>query len=186
MGREIRRVPPNWEHPKKEYPDHRSMRMAERYQPLYNRPFAPSMREWYANWEAWERGERPDYCSAESRDLPFWEWDGGPPDPEYHRPDWKPEEMTWFQMYETVSEGTPVSPPFASKEELVDYLATNGDFWDQARVKEGRREGPAAWGREAAEQFVKSEWAPSLAVQNGVVYEARDSGLPPTVKASTP
>jgi hypothetical protein len=175
MGREIRRVPPNWEHPKKQVPDHRTWTMVERYQPLYDQPFAPRMREWYAEWEAWERGERPAHCDdEESRKLQFWEWDGGPPDPEYYRPDWKEEEMTWFQVYETVSEGTPVSPPFATEDELIDYLAANGDFWDQLRVKEGRQAGPAAWGREAAERFVKKRWAPTGLLVGGQMLTARD------------
>lgn len=175
MGREIRRVPPNWEHPKKEVPDHRRGVMVEREQPMFDRPFAPAMRDWFARWEAWERGERPDYCDdEESRKLPFWEWDGPPPDPHYYRPDWKPEEMTWLQVYETVSEGTPVSPPFATEEELIQYLADNGDFWDQLRVKEGRQQGPAAWGREAAERFVKKRWAPSGMLVNGQFLTARD------------
>jgi hypothetical protein len=149
--------------------------MVERYQPMRNRPFAPAMREWYASWEAWERGERPDYCDDEaSRKLPFWEWDGPPPNPLYYRPDWKSEEMTWFQVYETVSEGTPVSPPFATEDELIQYLADNGDFWDQLRVKEGRQSGPAAWGREAAERFVNKRWAPTGMLVNGQMLTARD------------
>jgi len=69
--------------------------------------------------------------------------------------------MTWFQAYETVSEGTPVTPPFATQEELIDYLATRGDFWDQHRG-----EGP--WPRENARKFVLgSGWAPSMIVTTG-------------------
>ena len=155
MGREIRRVPPNWQHPKKERLNHRRGVMEEVYQPIFDRPFAPAMREWFAEWEAWERGERPGYCEGEHRDLPYWEWNGGPPDPLYYRPDWKSEEMTWFQVYETVSEGTPVTPPFATQQELVDYLVEHGDFWDQERRREGcsiMRCTP--WPREEAEEFV--------------------------------
>src|SRR5688572_6287543 len=127
MGREIRRVPANWEHPKKEFPNYMKRCIEERYKPMYDRPFAPAMREWYAAWEKWERGDDPDRA-GEYKDLQYWEWSSGPPDPEYYRPDWKPEEMTWYQVYETVSEGTPVTPPFATKEELIEYLATHGDF----------------------------------------------------------
>lgn len=174
MGREIRRVPPNWEHPKRQKFDYRTGREVESYQPLYDRAFAPQMREWYAEWEKWERGEKPEGSEDTAN---FWDWDGGPPDPEYHRPNWPEGSATWFQVYETVSEGTPVSPPFATEEELIDYLAKNGDFWDQARVKEGRREGPAAWERGAAERFVRSRWAPSLMVVGGEVFAPRD-GLP--------
>jgi hypothetical protein len=170
MGREIRRVPANWQHPKKQMPDYRTSRMVEQYQPLFDEPFAPRMREWYAGWDAWERGERPKGAISEN----YFDWDGGPPDPEYYRPDWKEEEMTWFQVYETVSEGTPVSPPFATEEELIEYLAINGDFWDQLRAEEGRQAGPAAWGREAAERFVKSRWTPTMIITNGQVLTARD------------
>ena len=147
MGREIRRVPPNWQHPTAERRTTFSGPAVD-YQPLYNRPFAPEMREWFKEWEAWERGERPprsEGCAT------FWEWYCGPPDPLYYRPDWSEQEATWYQCYETVSEGTPVTPPFATKEELIDYLVTYGDFWDQRR-------GHGGWGRSAAEQFVQAQW----------------------------
>jgi hypothetical protein len=170
MGREIRRVPPNWEHPKRQM-WRPTKGYVDEYHPLYDEAFAPKMREWIAEWDKWERGERPDYCSEESAKLPYWEWAGGPPDPQYHRPDWKDEEMTWWQVYETVSEGTPVTPPFATPEALVDYLATHGDFWDQSR-------GDGAWSRENAEAFVKrGGWAPSMVVVDGVVHMPRD-GMP--------
>ena len=171
MGREIRRVPPNWEHPTKEYPNYRLGTMEVRYQPMYDRALAPAMREWIADWDAWERGERPDYCSEESKILPYWEWSGGPPDPEYYRPDWQEGLATWWQVYETVSEGSPVSPPFATQQELVDYLVEHGDFWDQKRRQEGRsRIDCAPWSKESATAFVfGSGWAPSLVVVDGKV-----------------
>ena len=72
-------------------------------------------------------------------------------------------------MYETVSEGTPVTPPFATKEELVEYLIEHGDFWDQKRRKEGNTIMPCdPWTREQAETFVNdTEWAPSGMIING-------------------
>lgn len=119
MGREVRRVPKDWQHPKKHgYTD--------RYQPMFDEPFATAMREWIKNWEAWERGERPEYCTGESRDLPYWEWDSGPPDPAYYRPDWPEETRTHLMMYEDTSEGTPISPAFETPEELARWLADNG------------------------------------------------------------
>lgn len=174
MGREIRRVPPNWQHPKKDFFNFRKGFSEERYQPMYDRPFAPVMREWFQSWESWERGERPEHCREDDKNLAYWEWDCGPPDPLYYQPEWKPEEMTWYQVYETVTQGTPVTPAFATPEELIDYLATHGDFWDQLRVREGRREGPAAWGKPAAEQFVRRGFAFSLMVKDGQVFEPRD------------
>ena len=159
------------------------------YQPMYDNPFAETMREWIARWDKWEAGERPDYCDEEGKKLPFWEWDGAPPRPEYYRPDWPEGTATWYQVYETVSEGTPVTPPFETQQELVDYLVANGDFWDQKR-----REDPRSvfsmpcdpWPRKAAERFVfGTGWAPSLVVDNGKVmsgveFVTQDADLPRT------
>ena len=82
-----------------------------------------------------------------------------------HRP-YTTEEATWFQLWETVSEGTPVSPPFATKEELAEHLAKHGDDWDKSR-------GHGGWGIERARAFVDSGWAPSLMVSNGTVFESK-------------
>ena len=74
--------------------------------------------------------------------------------------------MTWWQVYETVSEGTPVTPPFETQEELVEYLVANGDFWDQSRRAKGGSSMPCGpWPREQAKKFVLGRgWAPSLIV----------------------
>lgn len=152
MGREIRKVPANWEHPKQEG------RYDGRLQPMFDRTFADAAREWKDEYAAWERGERPDYCKDENRALEFWEWHGGPPDRAYYRP-WQDSEAAWFQVWETVSEGTPVTPPFATRDELIDYLATHGDLWDQKR-------GDGPWEREAAAKFVNRGWAPSMIVES--------------------
>lgn len=167
MGREIRRVPPNWEHPKKERFDIIERRYVQDYQSMFDRPFGPTMDEWYTEWKAWEAGTHPDKAG---HDMPYWEWSGGPPDPLYYRPDWKEGEATWFQVYQTVSEGSPVTPPFATREELIDYLVTHGDFWDQKR-------GDGTWSRQNAESFVNAGWAPSMTIQNGELRMARD-GMP--------
>lgn len=172
MGREIRRVPPNWQHPEKDYPDYRNGRMERGYQPLYDKPFAPEMEEWYAEWKSWEDGTHPDRVAHGH--YTFWDWRGAPPDPHYYRPDWPEGTATWLQVYETVSEGTPVTPPFATPEELVEYLVTHGDFWDQKR-------GTGPWPRAGAESFVLRGWAPSMVVQSGpqgaTIFAPRD-GLP--------
>jgi hypothetical protein len=136
---------------------------------MFDQNFADAAAEWKAGYAEWERGERSDYCDAESRDLEFWEWHGGPPDRTYYRP-WADSEATWYQLWETVSEGTPISPPFETKEELADYLAENGDFWDQKR-------GEGGWGTERARAFVDSGWAPSMAVFGGNVLQSKDIPL---------
>lgn len=173
MGREIRRVPPNWEHPRKkcehspwkggcdEAKEHDGMC----YQPMYDRTYDEAAKDWKDAFAAWERGERPDYCDQASKNLEFWEWDGGPPDRAYYRPAWKEGEATWFQVYQTVSEGSPVSPPFATREELVEYLVKHGDFWAQHRGERGVS-------RKAAEAFVMGDgWVPSMVVDHGKITE---------------
>lgn len=170
MGREIRRVPPNWQHPKASRVDYARGVTDRFYQPIKNRDFALEMDEWYAGWKKWQAGDRPHCTQAAT----YWDWCGGPPDPEYYLHDHKPEECTWFQVYETVSEGTPVSPPFATAEELAQYLAEHGDFWDQQRIKEDRQSGPAGWGIEAARKFVGAGWAPTMVITDGEIKMARD------------
>lgn len=172
MGREIRRVIPNWEHPKKEYPNHQTMRMEEGYQPLYDRCYREAADEWRREFAEWEGGERAAHFEESGTDYEFWDWNGMPPDKNYYRPEWKPEEMTWFQVYETVSEGTPVTPAFATQEELADYLVANGDFWDQRR-------GDGGWNRENAMEFVRQGFAFSLSVNTvtGEIKAPRDGAL---------
>jgi len=141
MGRELRMVPPNYQHPKHSHP----FRHKEEYTPMHDETHAEAMKEWEA-----EHDEDED-----------------PPKPEKYRPDWKKEDMTWFQVYETVSEGTPITPPFATREELVEYLVANGDFWDQRRRREarpGRFQMPCEpWARDAAMSFVFGDgWAPTF------------------------
>lgn len=62
-----------------------------------------------------------------------------------------------WQVWETVSEGSPVTPVLPTKEALIDYLIQNGDAWDQKR-------GDCGWDPEAAKIFVEREWAPSLLI----------------------
>ncbi len=175
MGREIRRVIPNWEHPKRTKWNPFTGREEEGYQPLRDEAYGPVMAEWIENHELWERGEHPDQKDDGTTECRYYvQWLGSTPNWEYYRPDWKPEEATWWQVYETVSEGTPVTPPFATREELVEYLVENGDFWDQKRRKEGPLLGfqmPSdPWPRKQAEAFVFGDgWASTLIAENGVV-----------------
>lgn len=164
MGREIRRVPPNWQHPKHEAyrPYAKGGPIVEEYKPLLNETYASAKDEW-------ERGLVESGLSEEE----YLDDCGGPPEAEDYVP-YTREQATWYQVYETVSEGTPVTPPFETKDELVKYLALKGDFWDQTRIAEGRQEGPPGWGFEAAQRFVESEWAPSMIMENGVLKTPRD------------
>jgi len=163
MGREIRRVPPNWNHPV----DSRSGQL----KPMFDETFEQASTEWKNEFAEYYTAINGDYYQEDRKaddgtPWEFWEWSGDPPNREYYRP-WKDEEATWYQVWETVSEGTPVSPPFETKEELIEYLVKEGDFWDQKR-----REG--GWDREAATKFVGTGWAVSFMVNDGVITQARD------------
>lgn len=156
MGREIRMVPPNWSHPK----DDRGQ-----LRPMFNQNFTDVFAKWLTDFDRIRAGHLTDLereCYAEPGMNPLAEWlhdEGSPPRPDGYRP-WLDSEATWFQVWETVSEGTPVTPPFESRSELVDYLVKNGDFWDQRR-------GNGGYSREQAEAFVNAGWAPSMVISGG-------------------
>ncbi len=116
MSRELRRVPPNWEQPK-----YRNPYRGVEYVTMFDRTLEDAQTEWdkdceeYASLEEFEEdyGERPTFQEASTGHI--------------HRP-WKDEEATWFQVWQTVSEGTPVTPAFATRQELYDYLVKYGEF----------------------------------------------------------
>lgn len=136
MGREIRRVPPNWEHPT----DSKG-----HYVALFDRTYAEAVAEWEAERLEFEQAPEPGYS--------FEEWNGRAPNPSYYRPEWK-EEPTHYQIYETVSEGTPTSPVFASLKVMRAWLIHKG------------------YSVKAATKFVEGGWAPSFVIVNG-----KSSGL---------
>lgn len=86
---------------------------------------------------------------------------------------WRPKEPPkgdWWQVWETVSEGSAVTPAFATRAELVNYLVKYGDAWDQKR-------GDGGWTRENAESFVEAAWAPSMIGHAGKLHQPRDGAL---------
>lgn len=139
MGREIRRVPKDWEHPKDTNGN---------YKPMYNATFAGAVRDWKEDFLKWENGTDPQ--KAKHPDREFWEWAGDPPDRESYRDRvWTKEEATCYQIYETVSEGTPTSPIFETTDEMAAWLVSEG------------------YSKEAAKVFVREGWAPSMLLVTG-------------------
>ncbi len=172
MGRELRRVPANWQHPR----DHRG-----HFRPLHDRSFSVAAAEWDDAASKWSEGLKRDWSAnvdAEGYhgDRRAWkprdgkeacatyeEWGGERPTPEFYMPDFT-EPATWFQVYETVSEGTPVTPAFATPDDLIEHLCLSG-----TQTSDGRPWDPP-WSRRAAESFVRgSGWAPSLTATGGVI-----------------
>ena len=153
MSREIRRVPPNWEHPL-----HTAETVQGRFPasfighfiPMHDQPFEDAAGEWKANFLRWEFRSHPDYKPG----TEYWEYEGDPPDRLSFRPAFT-EDPTWYQVYETVSEGTPVTPPFATTAELVDFLVHHGEIAPSTQ-------GPIS--RELAESFVVAGSAVSVVV----------------------
>lgn len=122
MGRAVRMVPGDWEHPVDEKGN---------YIPLFYQSFHGE----YAYFEdAWNRGYTRDYSDSDPVALKkkdefdkggYEEYAGSRPTSETYMPDWKDEERTHFQMYEDTTEGTPISPVMETPEELAQWLADN-------------------------------------------------------------
>lgn len=122
MGREVRRVPENWDHPRDS---------GGCFIPLHSGCVEELQARWDAREADWKRGLREDFFDA-SKLVPhgkvyeFSEWDGPRPLAEDYMPQWSDLEATHLMMYETCSEGTPISPAFATPEELARFLADSG------------------------------------------------------------
>jgi hypothetical protein len=151
MGREIRRVPLGWDHPK----DHRGQ-----YLPLYDKDYDTAAGEWLTALGKWESGEDPDRTEYEAESGErryYWEWSDSPPDRESYRQKWPDGAEMGLCVYETVSEGTPISPVFRTEAEAVEWLIGQGHS------------------RTSAEAFIRSGWAPSFVMTGGHLYSGIDA-----------
>jgi hypothetical protein len=122
MGREVRRVPANWKHP---------VDTKGELIPLLLGPYSKSLAEWIEGNKKWDEGLVSDWrggwkAKPEGAGDSFIEWHGEKPVPEDYMPEWAESEMTHLMMYETCTEGTPISPPCADKHTLAHWLADNG------------------------------------------------------------
>src|SRR6267154_2667531 len=117
MSLAVRRVPPDWVHPKDE---------DGYYRPLYDgADYERRAREWDQQAAKWQAGLRGIYgatdsvsTEAERRGLTYAEFECDRPDPKGYTPQWPASDCTHWQMYEEVTEGTPVSPVCDSPEAL--------------------------------------------------------------------
>lgn len=117
MSREMRTVPKGWEHPRGGDGRHR---------PLNDQSYREACTEQAAFWTAWANGGEGldaydrEACEAGEPATDYAPYIGHPDE---YRPDWGDDERTCFVYYETVSEGTPVSPVFETIEGLAEWLA---------------------------------------------------------------
>lgn len=153
MGREIRMVPAAWEHPKDKY---------GKFLPMFNRNYAEEAEAWVRQFHEHElekkillkNGKEPDYNY-------YWEYDY-PPDEDTCVPYTKTE-ANWYQVYETVSEGTPVTPPFETQQELIDHLVEFGETFNPYNK--------GGFDRKSATKFVmQDQWVMSGMSVNGIYY----------------
>lgn len=164
MGREVRRVPANWEHPK-HADDYYPASRAGKFIPMEEGgPYAERAAEWDEEFAKWQAGfvrsyeDGKTWVPKEERHTGrYSEWCGIRPSPDDFMPDWPEEQRTHLMMYENTSEGTPISPAFETPEDLARWLTDNE---------------ASAFGNSTAtyEQWLavaKGGWAPSAVVQNG-------------------
>lgn len=155
MGREIRKVAKGWEHPRDKQ---------GRYQPMFAEPYVDALQAWQENNALWEKGTHPDqqqYSGAASCKA-YADWHGPAPDPAYYNPHkWTEQEACCFQYYETITEGTPLSPVFDSLADLSDWLVKN-EGYTRASAKEFCRTGwvPTAIGQVSVNSKITSNEVP--------------------------
>lgn len=175
MGMELLRVPKDWKHPTKDdykarderwriayEPEQRDRFCHQRWQPIHmHQSWAEAMREWW-----WER-----ITHATKRAIGYWPAVFGIVEPNHevrfsrdksdekepyfydYRPRWRERDRTHYQLYETVSEGTPISPPCASFDELAAWCSGQSrPVWNGCEGMDH-----AAWMR----FFERGGWAPS-------------------------
>lgn len=107
-------------------------------------------------------GHFAEYMATES----FEDYEGGRPedypgDGVMWRPeDWSERELGWC-IFQTVGEGSPITPVFATKEELVDFLVEHGTHSDPFGPLDDPWDPPMS--RAAAEEFVHGHgFVPSM------------------------
>ena len=138
MGREIRRVPADWEHPKD---------VRGHYQPMFDRTHQQAVSEWDDDCYAFIHDPEEQAKAKQAGCASCADWHGDrPDDDDYYRPEWPEGTAIAYQVYETVSEGTPTSPVFNSKVNLRAWLIGQGHSED------------------ATDKFIEMEWAPSMIV----------------------
>jgi|TARA_B110000196_G_C21152110_1_gene670442 hypothetical protein len=120
LHRELRRVPACWVHPKD-----KSGQLIPLFQDLQ---LKQSQDKWDRHNKLWSDGfyeditGRPVPLTDIQREHGYSEWVGERPREEGYMPTWDEGERTHYQLYETTTEGTPISPVMRSLKELAEWL----------------------------------------------------------------
>jgi hypothetical protein len=130
MGCEARRVPANWQHPKQQVFNHCTLCMEDTYRPLHRgEKYQPDVDKWDEECAKWKAGKHPDCCKIEYCAMTYEQYEEQRPHRDDYMPNWPAEERTHLMMYENTTEGTPISPAFATAEELARWLTDNNATW---------------------------------------------------------
>ena len=122
MGREIRRVTKDWVHPIDD---------SGKPKPMYNEYYGDVLKQWISDNISWDNGTHKDLISDPSikERYPFYAmYHGDAPDINYYQiRRYTNEQLTHIQLYETTSEGTPLSPIFRADDldGLCEWAASN-------------------------------------------------------------
>lgn len=153
MGRELRMVPKDWEHPK----DTNNV-----YIPLFEGSYKAKVSQWDKEAEMWGKGKQRKFDEDGDEDgwvdiedkyktMPYKDWNSKRPEEKDYMPDWNPEERTHLMMYESATEGTPISPVCETPEQLAHWLCNHA-----ASAFAGNTATYEQW-----MSTIKSGWAPS-------------------------
>jgi hypothetical protein len=151
MGREVRRVPPDWQHPTDE--------SSGRHKPLYygaGGRFERQASDWLKAANEWDAGTHPG--RARHPELLFYQdYYGGPPEAEdYMLVGVSDEACTHYQLYENTSEGTPCGPPFLTLDEVAEHAAEHATTFASLKADK------ATWLKIVSGEPVMVEIAPGL------------------------
>lgn len=124
MGREVRMVPKDWQHPKD---------ATGEFIPLLGGDYRARADEWCEQLRWWMDGDTHkieyfDECNAKkpiNSMERYIEFAGHPPQQKYYMPLWLNAPADHMMMYEDTSEGTPISPAMPTAEALADWLFEN-------------------------------------------------------------
>lgn len=166
MGREIRRVPENWKHPVKGYAqEHDYVQLMDDYVGSL-KYYKEEVDSFISHMkEIIKKGKTKIYDREFTDRNKLYEYlteDGqiNPPDINDYMPNGK-----WYQLFQNVGEGSPLSPPFKTKKELVDWLSNNKDYWG------------TQWSREGAADIVGTGFAMSGIMSGGKIYNPEEQYL---------
>ncbi len=163
MQYEVRKVPADWKHPKENDSHFKQLKS----------DYKNDLEGWNVEKSKWDEGLVLDTVSQypkptwkkkyeELLSLTFEEaTEEQSPNKDDYMPEWPEEECTHFQMYELSDEGTPVSPPMATPEELAQYLVENEN---DGVVTKGTYD---EW-----IDFIKKGGTKTVAIENKIIWDS--------------